>query len=275
MDNALRVETITKSPISLESLKRLNTYAGLLHLVSGILVIAGVIALGKFSSWSRDLYTFYLQFDVSPGVFSVVPVPQVVFTLAYLGVILAMFPFVSAAAHFTIAFLKNDTYNENLKKGMNPYRWFEYAISSSIMIVLIATFTGIWDVWSLVMIFVLNALMNMFGYEMEKLNHYTKKVDWSNYVLGCVAGFTPWVVMAAYFVNALNSSATKPPTFVYLTLGIYFLFFCSFAVNMVLQYKGVGKWKDYLYGERVYILLSFVAKFALTWLVFAGVFTPF
>jgi hypothetical protein len=143
------------------------------------------------------------------------------------------------------------------------------------MIVLIATFTGVWDLWSLVMIFVLNGLMNLFGYQMEKLNQHTKKVDWSNYVLGCVAGFTPWVVMAAYFVSALNSSETKPPTFVYLTLAIYFLFFCSFAVNMVLQYKGVGKWKDYLYGERVYILLSFVAKFALTWLVFTGVFTLF
>jgi hypothetical protein len=275
MDNAQRLETIAKSPISLESLKWLNTYAGFLHLASGILVLAGVLALGKFSSWSRDLYTFYLHFNVAPGVFSVVPDPQVVFTLAYLGVLLALFPFVSAAAHFTIAFLKNDTYNANLKKGMNPYRWFEYAISSSIMIVLIATFTGVWDLWSLVMIFVLNGLMNMFGYQMEKMNQYTKKVDWSNYVLGCVAGFTPWVVMSAYFVSALNSSQTKPPTFVYLVLAIYFLLFCCFAVNMLLQYKGVGKWKDYLYGERVYILLSFVAKFALTWLVFTGVFTPF
>jgi hypothetical protein len=275
MENAQRIETIAKSPISFESLKRLNTYAGILHLVSGILVLVGVIALGKFSSWSRDLYTFYLSFTGSPGNFSVAPDPQVVFTLAYLGVILALFPFISAAAHFAIAFLKNDTYNENLKKGMNPYRWFEYAISSSIMIVLIATFTGVWDLWSLVMIFVLNGLMNMFGYQMEKMNQYTKKVDWSNYVLGCVAGFTPWVVMSAYFVSALNSSQTKPPTFVYLVLAIYFLLFCCFAVNMLLQYKGVGKWKDYLYGERVYILLSFVAKFALTWLVFTGVFTPF
>ena len=275
MDNAQRVETIAKSPINFESLKRLNTYAGLLHLASGILVILGVIALGKFSSWSRDLYTFYLHFDASPGALSVLPDPQVVLTLGYLGLLLALFPFVSAAAHFTIAFLKNREYNANLKKGMNPYRWFEYAISSSIMIALIATFTGVWDLWSLVMIFVLNGLMNLFGYQMEKLNQYTKKVDWSNYLLGCVAGFTPWVVMAAYFVNALNSSATKPPTFVYLVLGVYFVLFCSFAVNMVLQYKGVGKWKDYLYGERVYILLSFVAKFALTWLVFAGVFTPF
>jgi hypothetical protein len=49
----------------------------------------------------------------------------------------------------------------------------------------------------------------------------------------------------------------------------------SFAVNMVLQYKGVGQWKDYLYGERIYIVMSFVAKTFLVWLVFAGLFKPF
>ena len=37
---------------------------------------------------------------------------------------------------------------------------------------------------------------------------------------------------------------------------------------MVLQYKGVGKWKDYLYGERAYIWLSLLAKTALAWQVF-------
>jgi hypothetical protein len=49
----------------------------------------------------------------------------------------------------------------------------------------------------------------------------------------------------------------------------------SFAVNQVLQYKGVGKWKDYLFGEREYIILSFVAKTFLVWLVFVGLFKPF
>jgi len=44
---------------------------------------------------------------------------------------------------------------------------------------------------------------------------------------------------------------------------------------MVLQYKGVGRWKDYLYGERVYISLGLVAKTLLAWLVFIGVFAPF
>jgi len=55
----------------------------------------------------------------------------------------------------------------------------------------------------------------------------------------------------------------------------YFILFNIFVVNMVLQYKGIGKWKDYLYGERIYIILSFVAKSLLAWLVFVGIFAPF
>jgi len=93
--------------------------------------------------------------------------------------------------------------------------------------------------------------------------------------LGCISGGIPWIVLFAYFISAISSSGTNPPTFVYLILFIYFALFNSFAVNMVLQYKGVGRWKDYLYGERVYIILSFVAKSFLAWLVFAGIFAPF
>ncbi len=39
---------------------------------------------------------------------------------------------------------------------------------------------------------------------------------------------------------------------------------------MILQYKKVGRWKDYLFGEYVYILLSLFAKTMLAWLVFGG-----
>jgi len=44
---------------------------------------------------------------------------------------------------------------------------------------------------------------------------------------------------------------------------------------MILQYKGVGKWKDYLYGERAYIWLSLLAKTCLAWQVFAGTYQFF
>ena len=52
------------------------------------------------------------------------------------------------------------------------------------------------------------------------------------------------------------------------------IFFNIFALNMFLQYKKVGKWKDYLHGERAYIILSLVAKSALAWQVFVGTLRP-
>jgi len=269
-----RQEIIASSPISFGYLKRFNMAAGILHLAQGIIMLS----LGGLLEWEQKLYTFYLKLNISLGPplqFEVRPDPQVFFTLGYLGVIVASFPLISAIAHFTIAYPKNESYNENLKKGMNPYRWYEYAFSSSIMIVLISLFVGVWDIWSLAMIFVLNAMMIMFGYLMEVVNQKTEKTMWSPFVLGCISGGLPWVVLYAYFIAAVRSTGVEPPTFVYMILFIYFILFNVFAANMVLQYKGVGRWKDYLYGERVYVILSFVAKTMLAWLVFIGIFAPF
>ncbi len=271
-----RQEIIAKSPISFPYLKRFNIGAGILQLINGIIILALTFTL----TWPKgtDLYTFYLSFQhVSPTnpAFFGVPTPQIIFSVNHLGALLAAFPLISAFAHLIIAFPKNKSYNENLKKGMNPYRWYEYAFSSSIMIWVISTFVGIWDFWSLAMIFVLNAMMIMFGYLMEKLNQNTEKTSWSPFILGSISGGFPWVVLFAYFTGAVINSGNNVPNFVYAILFVYLVLFMSFAVNQVLQYKGVGKWKDYLYGERTYIVLSFIAKTLLVWLVFTGLFKPF
>jgi Heliorhodopsin len=142
------------------------------------------------------------------------------------------------------------------------------------MIVLITFLSGIVELWSLVMIFVLNAMMIMFGYLMEELNQYTEKTNWLPFTLGCISGGVPWVILFAYFYNAINSSGLEPPNFVYLIIVFYFVMFNIFALNMVLQYKGTGKWRDYLYGERAYIVLSFIAKTILSWIVFVGYSPP-
>ena len=39
-------------------------------------------------------------------------------------------------------------------------------------------------------------------------------------------------------------------------------------------HKKVGPWRDYLYGEFMYIVLSLVAKSLLAWQVFAGTLRP-
>lgn len=274
MDNELRRDLIAKSPISYSGLRKLNIGAGIFLFVQGILMLV----LGYLLEWNRDIYTFYLKFKIIsfvPFQAQVLPDPQVIFTVTNLGVILSSFLVISGIALLLIAFVVNKSYVENLKKGMNPYRWYEYAITSSIMLVILATFVGIWDLWSLVMIFVLNAVMIFCGLFMEKINFYTKKTDWSAYLVGCLSGFIPWVVIAAYFISALSTSETNPPDFVYSIIIVYFILFNTFSINMILQYAGISKWKDYLYGERVYVLLSFIAKSILAWLVFVGVFSPF
>lgn len=268
-----RKATIARSPISFAYLKRFNTYAGFLHLVQG----ATMLVLGLKLAWSRSVYTYYLKLTVvssSPPSFTVSPNPQILFTLTNLGAILASFLLISAIAHFVIAFARNRQYNQNLASGTNPYRWYEYSLSSSIMLVLIALFLGVWDFWSLVMVFALNAVMIAFGYVMEQVNQDSEKTIWYPFVLGSVAGAVPWAVVLANFIALATSSNLRPPAFVYAIVGVYFLLFNIFAVNMFLQYRGIGRWKDYLYGERFYILLSLIAKSLLAWIVFVGIFAP-
>ncbi len=187
-----------------------------------------------------------------------------------LGPLVASFLFVSAFAHFSLSTFGYKWYVGNLKRQMNPARWYEYAISSSIMIVLIAMQVGIFELSTLMLIFSLNATMNLFGMMMELHNQTTKKTDWTAFIYGCFAGIVPWIVIGIYFFGAVLRSGSSVPTFVYFIFPILAAFFNIFAINMVLQYRAKGKWADYLYGERVYIILSLTAKSALAWLVFGG-----
>jgi len=156
-------------------------------------------------------------------------------------------------------------YKRNLLQNHNYGRWIEYFFSSSIMIVLIAQITGISDIAALMAIFGINACMILFGALQEK---YEKpgKPSWLPFWFGSFAGVIPWLAIAIYvWAPGLNVS---PPAFVYGIIASLFVFFNCFAINMVLQYKKVGPWRDYLYGEKVYILLSLTAKALLAWQVF-------
>jgi hypothetical protein len=156
-------------------------------------------------------------------------------------------------------------YKRNLLQSRNYGRWIEYFFSSSIMIVLIAQITGISDVAALSAIFGINACMILFGALQEKYEKPGSR-GWLPFWFGSFAGIIPWIAIAVY-VWAPGLSAS-PPAFVYGIIVSLFVFFNCFAVNMVLQYRRIGPWRDYLFGEKVYILLSLTAKALLAWQVF-------
>ena len=246
-------------------LRRFNAAMGLLHLVQGILMIA------ISNDTTFPIYTNFLRFDLET--FSLVPNSTLVYELRF-GPAVAVFLLMSAVAHLILSTFGYRWYVKNLKKGMNPARFYEYALSSSLMIVLIAMLVGMWDLGSLILIFGVNAMMNLFGIMMELHNQTTERTNWTAFIYGCIAGITPWIVIVMYFYGALSSAGAEPPAFVYAIIPTIFVFFNIFAVNMVLQYKKVGRWKDYLFGERVYIILSLTAKTALAWQIFAGTLQP-
>lgn len=212
----------------------------------------------------------YLSFNQTTQ--SLQPANTELFSLS-LPWLVASFFFLSAIAHLVIATVYNKQYSQGLKNGINRLRWFEYSLSASVMMVAVSMLVGVYDFMSLVMIFAFVALMNLLGLVMEVHNQTTKKTNWLSYWLGCLAGIVPWIVIGFYFWLSADKGSPAP-TFVYWIFVSIFIFFNLFAVNMVLQYKKIGPWKEYIYGERAYIILSLVAKSLLAWQVFAGTLRP-
>jgi hypothetical protein len=257
--------------IKLEKLKKFNLIMGFLHLVQAIIMFfLATSVIQTIAEFQPTITQNYLYFN--PATQNLEPAAKVLFELPF-GILVACFLLVSAIAHGIIV-MNSKTYFSDLERGINKFRWFEYAISSSIMIVLISTLFGIYDIASLILIFIVNASMNLFGLVMEQLNAGTEKksVNWGPFVWGSLAGIAPWIAILLYMFG--NGNFDMVPWFVWAIVGTYFVAFNTFPVNMVLQYKGIGKWKDYLYGERVYIILSLVAKSILAWLVLFGAMQP-
>lgn len=250
--------------ISKVSLRRYNFIAAFLHLIQGVLILI----LSK--NYLLTITGNFLKFN--PSSRSLEPTTTSLFQVS-LPIIIALFFFLSAIAHFSVATFYSKRYDKNLAIGINKVRWIEYSLSASLMMVAIALLVGVYDFMSLLMIFSLIALMNLMGLMMEVHNQTTKRTSWLSYLIGCFAGIIPWVVIAFYmWIGAVNGS--KAPTFVYWIFVSIFIFFNCFAINMWLQYKKIGPWKNYLYGEFIYIMLSLVAKSLLAWQVFAGTLRP-
>ena len=257
---------LTPQEARIKRLRRFNGWMAVFHAAQGL------VMLFTSNDFSLPVTSAFIKFDPLKG--QLAPMLKTVLELR-IGPLVAGFLLMSAFAHFCLAYVRpfRARYESNLEKGINSARWIEYMFSSSLMIVVIALLAGMYDGVSLLLIFFLNMMMILFGWLMELHNQSTAKTDWTAYIFGCVAGIVPWIAIAIFLFNA-GEGAYRPPTFVYWIFFSMFLFFNVFAVNMYLQYKKSGKWVDYLFGERVYVILSLVAKSLLAWQVYAATLRP-
>ena len=230
----------------LSDLRRWNLGLTVLHLgqAAAVVALADDFAITVTSSFPTG----------PPG--SDAPAPEGLFDVR-IGWAVAVFLLLAALDHLLTATVARQTYETDLRRGINRFRWVEYSFSANLMILLIASYSGITGVSALIGIAGANAAMILFGWLQEHENPpersaTTMRAFW----FGCVAGDI--------------FGADTVPGFVY---GIFFaqlVFFSSFAVNQWLQYRGVGRWRSYAFGEKGYLVLSLGAKSVLAWQIFGG-----
>ncbi len=245
-------------------LRRLNIYAGALHLVSFLTI------LWLSNDVSLPVRATYLSEAPGTGNFAD---PVELFSLS-ISWMVAAFMALSAFFHLLVASPVGFTkYAAGLTKNINVYRWVEYSLSSSIMIVLILQLNGVADFVALLAVFGVNVTMILFGWLQEK---FTTPGDGQllPFWFGCIAGIVPWIAMVINLFSPKGAPDTVVPGFVYGIVVSLFIFFNCFAIVQWLQYRAKGRFADYLVGERTYIVLSFVAKSALAWQVFTGALIP-
>lgn len=253
-----QVNATTDTEIS--KLKRLNLIAGALHLASllAILFLANDAKL--------PVNAIYLTEAPGTGNFSD---PINLFNLK-IGYMVAAFMALSAFFHFFITSpAMFGKYTVGLKNHINVFRWVEYSLSSTIMIIVILQLNGTADYIALIGIAGVNVSMILFGWLQEK---YTTPGDGDllPFWFGCIAGIVPWLATLVNILSPKGPAESTTPGFVYgIVISLFILFNC-FAIVQYKQYKAQGKWANYLYGERRYIILSLVAKSLLAWQVFSG-----
>ena len=245
------------APIS-RRLQRLNIGAAVLHAVQAVIVLVAA------NDFALPVTSFFLN-DVPNNSLD----PARLDRLFDVRIAYGVFGFLALSAIFHALVASpwgRSRYLADLSREQNRFRWVEYSLSSTLMILMIAVVFGIGDVAGLIGIAGANVAMILFGWIMEVVNEPGKKVWWAPFWFGCIAGVAPWIGLFIY----LMGPGSEMPNFVYGIFVSIFVFFNCFALNQWLQYKRVGKWADYLFGERVYLILSLTAKSALAWQIFGN-----
>jgi len=265
----------TISPEWQSWLWKYNLIAGIIHLIQAIIQFIAGLTVENFKNFKLPLRLIYLANIETPDGGEYLDAKTKDWGDVAIAPLVAIFFFLSAVAHFTVLW-RSEEYFSQLARGTNYFRWWEYAFSSSFMVVIIAQLFGAYDIATLFLIFSSNFATQFMGLLMEEMNDLTKpdvKINWTPFLVGCITGFSPWVAIFFYFLG--SGPSPEIPGFVYGVLVSYFIFFNTFPLNMIFQYKQwPSYWKEYLFGEQVYILLSLVSKSLLGWLVFGGVNQP-
>lgn len=213
---------------------------------------------------SRDIATYFLFTNYPSVADPQIPDPNAIAKFSILwyapvGVLL------SGLEHtFCLVFRQHYVYY--IERSQNPYRWFEYSFSASILRVMLAQLCGtcfvsrctakkpdsrlfihpgVTDVHLLVCLFVLTAVSIQYAATHETVNAKARADDlpmnWRPFFCGWIGHFATWFVIFNY-LTAMNLDGNAPASLVGIVITL-FLLELVFVINFSLQWLKVGRWK--------------------------------
>ncbi len=251
-----------------DRIRRFSFIVGTVHLISGLIMVAFAntdFVISIISTFAAGPPGCFESGECTP------------FTLVNYDAILAYwvatFSLLSAFFHYlTIVPGVFEIYQRDLERGRNLFRWVEYSLSATVMILIIMLLSGLNNLTALVAIAGANVGMILFGWLGETMNPIDReKTDWTPFIFGCIVGVFPWIAIWGSLILNLEQLGVgwdMIPTFVWWIIISQFFLFQSFAFNHAFQYGNL--YPNYLYGERVYIWLSLISKSLLAWFIFAN-----
>ncbi|MBA3471026.1 MAG: heliorhodopsin HeR [Herpetosiphonaceae bacterium] len=244
------------TPERLSNLRRWNIGLTILHLGQAAVI------LFLTNDFAIPVLTSYIDGPPEAGGGDLVT--AALFNLR-IGWAVALFLALAGLDHLLTASVGRNVYERDLGRGINRFRWVEYSFSATTMVIVLALYWGITTINALIVVAGANVAMILFGWLQERMNPPGRtSTTMLPFWFGSLIGITPWLAMG---LNIFFYS--DAPQYIFVILGVQAVFFFCFGLNQWLQYREVGLWANYAFGEKTYLVLSLGAKSLLAWQIFA------
>lgn len=245
-------------------LRTLNRLAAAAHLVLAGGLAYGLVLLGESVTLEGAQAILFggRDADVSAGQ-----------STLFVGLALVLFLLVSVVVHLRVSAPTAFRYTIGIKTGHNRYRWVDFALSSALLLWVLAEITAITHTGAFLVLIAVNVALLALGARLEKADAPGRAL-YPGFLIGTLLAALPWLGLLLYLMGPGSSGETRPSGFIFVLVLTIFGTAGAFTLNQLLPHFRVGPWRDFVFGEGVYIALNLLAKLALTGQIVAAAVLP-
>lgn len=255
----------------MDGLQKYNMILFIVHLVLMIVFIIYFKSIIKSDSQpsriNLSLYEHIFRYDPTGKTFTPGSKEAFTFKESTVSNMIVSFFGITAAFHLFYALNPSNMYLNAVKNGNNYFRWIEYSITATMMLVIIAILSGVKDVQNYFMLVSSAFAMIWTGQWYETSDRNGR---FASILVGFVLLVGAFQVIISSFrarLSEAKAAGFNLPTWLWMTVIVLFIFYASFGFVPIAQSTFGGNYRTY---EKTYLTLSLASKASLGMLVAYG-----